>query len=416
MRIGDFVYLAFKALKDRKLRSALTILGIIIGSAIIVALVASTRGLNEAISVQMEKTGITTLNVSTFGGTAVPLRDDDVRIISGFPGIREVIPYYSKRVTYSYGTSSVSMVIYGLDNSKLSKLYRGLGLANGAYIDGYDPTGAIIGSSLANPPDGSFPIIRLNEMIFMRGQSTSAGATAPSYALLVKGILNPYGAVGWTNIDETVFVTLTAARLLFKVVYYSGLYVLAESADVVESVTQNLQGYFGTNARIFSPSFMLQSVRTVTDQMTVFLGGIAAISLVVAGVGITNTMFVSVMERTREIGVLKAIGYKPKDIRTMFLMEAALTGAIGAVLGTIFGIVLSYGMAGALPVMGGGGRFRVGSIGGGAAMTAAGFMPSITFELIVFALTFPIAIAVLAGAYPSWRASRLNTVVALKYE
>ena len=162
---------------------------------------------------------------------------------------------------------------------------------------------------------------------------------------------------------------------------------------------------------------MVSSVESITSQMTVFLGSIGAVSLFVAAVGITNTMFVSVMERTREIGILKALGYKPKQIMGLFLSEAALSGILGGIGGTILGYVLSFIIGGALPMSGG---FRMGGgPPGQASSTSASsttLTPVFTPELIAFSLLFPIGIAILAGLYPAWRASRMNAVVALKYE
>ena len=149
--------------------------------------------------------------------------------------------------------------------------------------------------------------------------------------------------------------------------------------------------------------------------MTVFLGSIGAVSLFVAAVGITNTMFVSVMERTREIGILKALGYRPRQIMAMFLSEAALSGVVGGVGGTILGYALSFILGGSLSSFSGLG------MGGGppgqtSSTSSTTFTPVFTPEQIAFSLLFPIGIAVLAGLYPAWRASRMNAVVALKYE
>lgn len=139
--------------------------------------------------------------------------------------------------------------------------------------------------------------------------------------------------------------------------------------------------------------------------MTVFLGAIGSVSLFVAAVGITNTMFVSVMERTREIGVLKALGYQSGQILSIFLSESVVTGAIGGVLGTILGYLLSFLMGGIMPM-------------GGGPMSSSGTTtePIFTTDLLLFSLLFPIAIAVLAGLYPARRASKMNAVIALKYE
>jgi ABC-type antimicrobial peptide transport system permease subunit len=144
------------------------------------------------------------------------------------------------------------------------------------------------------------------------------------------------------------------------------------------------------------------------------LGSIGAVSLFVATVGIVNTMYVSVMERTREIGILKALGYRPKQIMGMFLSEAALTGVIGAFCGLALGYVLSFLMGGLFGGFGGGGRggFVIGGGPGGGTT----IQPVFSAELIVFSLVFPVILAIIAGLYPAWRASKMNAVVALKYE
>ena len=132
----------------------------------------------------------------------------------------------------------------------------------------------------------------------------------------------------------------------------------------------------------------------------------------VATVGIVNTMYVSVMERTREIGILKAIGYRPKQIMGMFLSEAALTGVVGGITGLILGYALSFLMGGELA----GSTLSFGGGLGGPGGGGAAIVPVFSTELIIFALTFPVLLATVAGLYPAWRASRMNPVAALKYE
>jgi len=415
LRVADVYSMAFKALKDRKLRSALTILGIVIGSALIVALIASTGGLTGSVSKQIEKIGVTTITVfSTSPRT--PITDKDVEAIREIPGVMDVIPYFSRRLDYVYGGNTLSVSVYGVEQAKLQTLYKGLTLGEGTLVDEYDPVGVVIGSAIANPPSGSFPPVDVNEMLILQG--TSMGSrTSSSYSFLVKGILAPYGAAGFVNLDETVFMSLTGAQLLFASPYYSGLYVISESPSQVDSVVASLQNYFGGNARVTSSSAFLSTVQSITSQLTFFLGSVAVVSLVVAGVGIANTMYISVVERTREIGILKAIGYRPKQILSLFLAEAAVTGMLGSIFGTLAGVLLSFLLGGSLPF------FRVRAPSGGgpggpgqSPFATASFTPVFSANLIMFSLTFPVAIAILAGLYPAWRASRMNTVTALKYE
>ncbi len=417
MRINDYYHMAFKALKDRKLRSALTILGIVIGCSLIVALVASTSGLSASVQTQIDKIGVTTLTVSSTS-LRTPIRDQDVAVVRNMADVQDVIPYFQERLSINYGSNSLPIQLIGLDQTKLTSLYRGITFVEGTTVGGFDPTGAVIGTEVANPPnDSGFPPVGVNGMVTIQGMATGRGA-APSYTFVAKGIMAPYGTVGFTNLDACIFTSMSA-RTIFGVKYYSGMYVMVDSADNVNDVTTSIQSYFGGNARVFSSTAMLQTVQTITGSLTLFLGGVAVVTLVVAAIGIANTMFVSVMERTREIGIMKAIGYKPKQILSLFLSEAALTGVAGAIIGTLFGIVLSFMLGGGISssfTINTGGR---GFGGGGRApvpASSSSYTPIFSTQLFIFSLTFPIALAVLAGFYPAWRASRMNAVLALKYE
>jgi len=410
MRSRDTFLLAFKALKDRKLRSGLTILGIVIGTSMIVALIASTTGLTANVTAQISKMGVTTLTIMPMSAR-VQISDDDVAALASLAGVRDVIPYYSRRLQINYGTTTVSVQLFGLDHNKLFTMYEGLALDRGGTVDMYDPTGIVVGSSIARPPEAELPPVDVNELLVLE-QAATGRTRGPTYAYLVKGVLKPFGLVGFLNIDETGFISLVAARLAFKLTYYSGMYVLANSPEEVALAQAGVQEYFGTNARIMSSQSMLETVQSITDQLTFFMGGIAAVSLFVAGVGITNTMFVSIMERTREIGILKAIGYKARNVLTMFLAEASITGIVGGILGTVTGMFLSFLLSGGL----GGMRVAGPMMPGARASSSVGFTPAITPNLIMFSLLFPIGISIVAGLYPAWRASRLNIVLALKYE
>jgi putative ABC transport system permease protein len=239
---------------------------------------------------------------------------------------------------------------------------------------------------------------------------------AVSYTVLASAILTSYGTALFSNIDDTVFVSLQAAQILTRTPYFTGIYVVVDNTDNVAAVQTDIETYYSTNVRVISPGQILSSIQSITGQLTLFLGSIGAVSLFVATVGIVNTMYVSVMERTREIGILKAIGYRPKQIMSMFLSEAALTGAIGAVCGLALGYAISFLMGGMLGGIGGGARIGFGGGGPGGAGTATAIQPVFSTELILFSLVFPVLLAIAAGLYPAWRASRMNAVVALKYE
>jgi ABC-type antimicrobial peptide transport system permease subunit len=274
-----------------------------------------------------------------------------------------------------------------------------------------DSTSAVVGWAIANPTSGT--PIGVNQMVSMSISGISGSKGAVSYSVLATAILQEYGTALFANIDDTIFISLQAAQFLSKTPYFSGIYVIVDNTDNVANVQTAITTYYGNNARITSPGQILSSIQGITGQLTLFLGSIGAVSLFVATVGIVNTMYVSVMERTREIGILKALGYRPKQIMGMFLSEAALTGVIGGICGLALGYVLAFFMGGMLGGLGGGGVRIGGGGGGGGGMT---IQPVFSNELIIFALLFPVVLATVAGLYPAWRASRMNAVVALKYE
>jgi putative ABC transport system permease protein len=418
MQVTDMFKLASKALLDRKIRSVLTILGIAVGSAIILALIASSNGLNAGITSNIEKTGANVLTLRNSGGffesgstNNYQLSQQDIDYLKTVPGVTGAYPFYSYSASINSGGTSLRASVVGIDLTALPILYKGLSVAQGSIPLFGDTTSAVVGWGIANPVSGTR--IDLNQMVSMSISGIAGSRSAVSYTVLANAILTEYGSALFANIDDSVFISLQAAQFLSRTPYFTGIYVVVDNTDNVDSVQSTIQTYYSNNVRIISPGQILSSIQGITGQLTLFLGSIGAVSLFVATVGIVNTMYVSVMERTREIGILKAIGYRPKQIMGMFLSEAALTGVIGAVCGLILGYVLSFLMGGLLGGLGGGARISFGPGGGGGGIA---IQPVFSTELIIFSLVFPVILATIAGLYPAWRASRMNAVVALKYE
>ncbi len=414
MKFGDMFKLAYRALIDRKIRSVLTILGITVGSAIILALIASSSGLNAGITSNIAKTGANVLTIRNAGGffssgstNTYQLSQQDVDYVKSIPGVAAAYPYYSYGATVNNGGSSLQASLVAIDLTALPTLYKGLTVAEGSIPLLGDTTSAAVGWGIANPTSGT--PIGLHQMVSM-SISVRGSKGATSYAVLANGILAQYGTALFSNIDDTVYISYQAGQLLSKSPYFTGIYIIVDNTDDVANVQDTIQTYYSNNVRVISPGQILSTIQSITGQLTVFLGSMGAVSLFVATVGIVNTMYVSVMERTREIGILKAIGYKPKQIMGMFLSEAALTGVIGAFCGLILGYALSFLMGG---LLGGATLFGRGPGGGGGGVT---IQPVFSTELILFSLVFPVILATFAGLYPAWRASRMNAVAALKYE
>jgi putative ABC transport system permease protein len=415
MLLTDMFKLAAKALLDRKMRSVLTILGITVGSAIILALIASSSGLNAGITANIQKTGANILTVRNAGGffaagssNTYQLSQIDINYLKTLPDVVHVYPYYSYGASIAQGGSTLSASVVGIDLSALPILYNGLTVAEGTIPLTGDTTSAAVGWSIANPTSGT--PIGLHEMVAMTVTGIKGAKSGLSYAVLASAILTQYGTALFSNIDDTVFISFQAATYLSKSPYFSGIYVVVDNTADVTNVQNTITTYYGSNVRVISPGQILSSIEGITGQLTLFLGSIGAVSLFVATVGIVNTMYVSVMERTREIGILKAIGYRPRQIMGMFLAEAALTGVVGGICGLILGYALSFLMGGELA--GSTISFGRGPGGGG----GAAIVPVFSTQLIIFALVFPVILATVAGLYPAWRGSRMNAVAALKYE
>jgi putative ABC transport system permease protein len=415
VQFADMFKLAYKALVDRKIRSVLTILGITVGSAIILALIASSSGLNAGIAANIEKTGANVLTLRNAGGffesgstNTYQLSQQDITYLKSLPDVIGVYPYYSYGANVNNGGETVQASVVGIDLSALPTLYKGLAVAEGSIPLLGDTTSAAIGWGIANPVSGN--PIGLHQMVSMSITGIKGSKGAVSYAVLATGILAQYGTALFANIDDTIYISFQAAQILAKSPYFSGIYVIVDNTDNVATVQNTIETYYSSNVRVISPGQILTSIQGITSQLTLFLGSIGAVSLFVATVGIVNTMYVSVMERTREIGILKAIGYRPKQIMGMFLAEAALTGVIGAFCGLGLGYVLSFLMGGML----GGATLRFGGRGGGGGGPT--IVPVFSSQLIIFSLVFPVILATIAGLYPAWRASRMNAVTALKYE
>jgi len=425
LNLTDLFKLAFASLRDRKLRSSLTILGLVIGPAVIVALVSVTQGFSDSVSKQFSKMGVNTMMVMPSKQT-VKLATSDVQRIGQMQDVAEVLPFYRVVATLKYGGKNTAVIIMGIDTGRLSSLFPGISIAEGRAPSQADIAGAVIGYSLANPTDPEAMPIKVFQLV--TAQMSSGGQTI-SRSFLVQGSLASFGQGIFINPDETIFIPLTAGRMLTKSIYYGGIFVVATGPDKVNGVIDSITDYFGDDVRIVAVSSILGVVQTITGSIAVILSSVAFISVIVAFIGIMTTMFTTVIERTREIGLLKALGFKARDIMMVFISESILTGVIGGIIGIGLGSALSYGIIAFFKgggfgfqgqisdTRGLGGMSEAGGFsGGGAGFNMLDLAPVISPELLLLAILMAIAVGAIAGLIPAWRASRLDPVVALRTE
>ncbi len=405
MIFSDVLRETYTALAANKARSGLTILGIVIGIASVIAMVSIGQGASGQIQTSIEGLGSNLLTiipgfvqpgrgiVSSGRGSAQTLKNEDVDVLRDIDGVVSVSPEFSRRFQIvSPGGNNTNSTVIGAVQEYIQS--RNITIESGAFFTENQLRSmgrvAVLGPTVAGDLFGeSDPVgktVRINKINFK-----------------VIGVLQSKGSAGFFNPDDTVFVPLTTMqKILAGADYLSTIAVSVESKERMSEVQALASAALAAKHRVDpeSPDFsivsqadILGTLTQVTNTFTIFLAAVASISLVVGGIGIMNMMLTSVTERTREIGLRKAIGAKKRDINMQFLAEATALTLLGGVLGVALGWLIAVGVS----------RF-------------AGIATSVSFESVLLAFGVSAAIGIVFGYYPARRASGLNPIEALRYE
>lgn len=407
MEYSEIISEAIGTLRLNKMRTGLAVLGIIIGIGSVIALISLGQGSQKSVEAQIQSLGSNLLTVQprgqgsgpvrTAGGGGTTLTMDDAKAIQTSPKIttvNNVSPEYNGRAQVIAGRNNSNIQIAGVYPQYAE--IRKIQMSSGSFISQKDVDAmtkvAVVGPQAASDLFGE-NINPVGQTIRLQGQT-----------LRVIGLTVSKGGQGFNNPDDTIYVPLsTAQKQLFGANYLTGIAVEAKDTSVMTQA-QNEIGYLllerhklnspeDADFFIFSQNDILTSASQVTGTFTALLGGIAAISLLVGGIGIMNIMLVTVTERTREIGLRKALGAKKKIIVTQFLVEAVILTITGGVIGMLVGIGISYALSRAVNL-----PFTVSS------------------GAIILAIGVSGAIGVLFGWYPAKKASDLQPIEALRYE
>jgi putative ABC transport system permease protein len=433
MKVPDVFSYSFSAIKLRKLRAALTTLGVVIGIAAIVALLSITQGLQTTITGQLERglaadTLIVTPGSNALGGGAGEGGGGFGGGIGGGSTSAPLYVNYTSEIDALSPDIVTSMAIIQqsgfLQNSSnvTRRANTIVGVNFSQYASAYSTTFvAATGSVPLNPSDNDIVVgarvsdPRLNGTLFIQANedvnviwtnNTIVPFVNETYTAHVSGVLDRIGGFGLGGPSDTgIYVPLSQAEKFFGTDEADMIIVKLTSSDpaVVNSTSTAITNYFGNQVSVISATAVQSLLTTIFSTISLFLGGIAAISLLVAGIGIMNIMIVSLIERTREIGILKALGMKSRTVLYIFLTESVIIGLIGAVIGIASGWVLANVVALFLG--------RGGIIGSALTIT-----PILTPEVLLGALGFGVGISVVFALYPAWRASKLKPVEALRYE
>lgn len=439
MHLKDQLKLALRAMTDRKLRTTLTIIGIVIGPATIVSLVAATQGYSAASAAQFDKLGATTMFVSPVGRT-FSFTSSNVPQISDLSGVAAVVPYQELSGTISQGGQSVSVNIIGANLTELNQVFPSLSILNGSLPASDSLNEAIIGYSIAYPNLSGATNLTVNQVLSVSnvrsgggagafffgpqgasffGSTSSSSSTTKSF--LINGILSSFGQGLFINPDTAVFIPITSSQTIEHSDTYSGVIVISSSINTVSTVSTELTALFGNNVRVTTVSSLLSTVESVTSSTGTLLASVGSISVLVAFIAIMTTEFTSVMERTKEIGILKALGASARTILVNFISESLVVGLLGGLIGAGIGSALSFFIIGFLSGNSIPGLGRATGVGRGAAAISSTsttssihITPVITPELILLAVGLATLVGGLAGLLPAWRASRLTPVEALR--
>jgi putative ABC transport system permease protein len=407
MELSELIIESLGTLTVNKMRTGLAMLGIIIGIGSVIALVSLGQATQQSVQNQIESLGANLLTVipsaqrtgtvrgATGGSTTLTL--DDAKAISTSPQIttlKNVSPELQRRAQVTTGGSNTNTQVIGVTDV-YDEVHK-VTVASGSFISQRDVEGvikvAVVGPQVVSDlfGDGATPI---GQTLRISGQTFK-----------IIGITQSKGGSGFQNQDDIIYIPLSAAmKQVFGVDYVSSIALEAKTSDVM-TAAQNEVGYVllarhkfndpsQADFAIFSQQDILNTASATTGTFTALLSGIAAISLLVGGIGIMNIMLVTVTERTREIGLRKALGAKKRVITMQFLTESILLTFSGGAIGVVLGIVISFVIS---------------------KLTSIAFVLSPSSMLLAFAVS--VGIGILFGWYPAKKAADLQPIEALRYE
>lgn len=402
----DHVKLAVKNLRHRMSRSLLTLLGIAIGIMAIISLMGLGEGMQQAVTGELSSLSDVIIVssgggfISSFGGgggssSGEYFTERDISDIERIQGIQEVTTQLSGTAYAEYNGKTTVVSLTGMDPLVIKLQYADTNREAGDFLQEGDQNKIMIGYTIAHETFDAD--ITVGGRIKINGEK-----------FFVTGIFAKQG-MGGVSSDSLILMNLRDFKSLTGQSNISIIYVRVENVNDAESIASQIEDAVNENhgrkdfATATTMTSILETVQSIIGILQLVLVAIASIALVVASIGIMNTMLTSVMERTREIGIMKAIGATNKDIMSIFIIEGMLVSSIGGIIGIILGVFGSQALTVILN------NFM--TMGGSSSLT-----PVITVMSVVLAVTVSLIVGVLSSLYPAWKAARMSPIEAVRYE
>ena len=388
MKFTQAIKMAISSILSNKMRSFLTMLGVIIGVTAVITLIALGQGSIQRVSSQIESLGTNLIVINITGGRNRSITREDLERIKEISGVSEIAPVLSGGVTVKAGNMNA--------NTSLEATTPGYQQVRNTYVQ----LGRFL---LQNDLDMRFRVavvgVDVADELFGRRDVIGEEISINGVEFTIIGILEEKGSSVAGSDDNRVIIPLTTGQRLLRNMEVRTFYVSTQSPDAVNRVVGEIERFLTrkfndeNSFRVFNQTQLLSTINEATATLTMMLSGIAGISLLVGGIGIMNIMLVSVTERTREIGIRKAIGAKKRDILVQFLIESAVISGLGGVLGII-----------------------VGFMGANFLSSILNIPVAISADVVLLATGFSVGVGIIFGLYPASKAASLNPIDALRYE